>query len=48
MDGGEECSPSQFQGAGGTWVETAIAGGANAQHAAIKRTVGAISRQPCQ
>jgi glucose/mannose transport system substrate-binding protein len=30
----------QFQAAGGTWVDTAIAGGANARTAAINRTVG--------
>ena len=30
----------QFRAAGGTWVDTAIAGGANARTAAINRTVG--------
>src|SRR5215475_7553977 len=30
----------QFRGAGGTWVDTAIAGGANARTAAINRTIG--------
>lgn len=30
----------QYQKAGGTWVDTAIAGGANARTAAINRTVG--------
>jgi glucose/mannose transport system substrate-binding protein len=30
----------QFKKAGGTWVDTAIAGGANARTAAINRTVG--------
>src|SRR3974377_647057 len=30
----------QFQAAGGIWVDTAIAGGANARTAAINRTVG--------
>ncbi len=30
----------QFNKAGGTWVDTAIAGGANARTAAINRTVG--------
>jgi glucose/mannose transport system substrate-binding protein len=30
----------QFQKAGGTWIDTAIAGGANARTAAINRTVG--------
>ena len=30
----------QFAKAGGTWVDTAIAGGANARTAAINRTVG--------
>jgi glucose/mannose transport system substrate-binding protein len=30
----------QFQAAGGTWVDTAIAGGANARTAAINRIVG--------
>jgi len=30
----------QFTAAGGTWVDTAIAGGANARTAAINRTVG--------
>ena len=30
----------QFGAAGGTWVDTAIAGGANARTAAINRTVG--------
>ena len=30
----------QFKTAGGTWVDTAIAGGANARTAAINRTVG--------
>jgi len=30
----------QFKGAGGTWVDTAIAGGANARTAAINRTIG--------
>jgi glucose/mannose transport system substrate-binding protein len=30
----------QFRAAGGTWVDTAIAGGANARTAAINRTIG--------
>ena len=30
----------QYTKAGGTWVDTAIAGGANARTAAINRTVG--------
>src|SRR6478736_6214141 len=30
----------QFRAAGGTWIDTAIAGGANARTAAINRTVG--------
>src|SRR5690349_14862767 len=30
----------QFTKAGGTWIDTAIAGGANARTAAINRTVG--------
>ena len=30
----------QFTKAGGTWMDTAIAGGANARTAAINRTVG--------
>src|ERR1700760_2154069 len=30
----------QFRAAGGIWVDTAIAGGANARTAAINRTVG--------
>src|SRR5271166_6304163 len=30
----------QFNKAGGTWVDTAIAGGANARTVAINRTVG--------
>src|SRR5258708_39868641 len=30
----------QFRAAGGTWIDTAIAGGATARTAAINRTVG--------
>ena len=36
----------QFTKAGGTWVDTAIAGGANARTAAINRIVGGNAARP--